>query len=407
MPYPSSTLYPGPLLFPGAGAGDSFQVSPARNFSGDAPEDYRVFAYDINTNTLMCELDAIGLQFGYRLNDAGPLQFDVLIDTYETAAASAQVLSLNGSPFACYVDLNGSIVWGGVAWTTDYKKSAGTVGFGGQDWFSWLGQRKQAASYDTGASFTPPAFIQKVILDAQAPAAGAGASVGLQVATVLGTAQPSMVPSYPASQRTPVAQMVQDMTKIMLPTYGGVDITLSSVWGPAGVPVNTLTVWTPRAGRQASNSSQTLELDNSMDYAWPTDAMRMGTNLDVTGGGTGTSMLSQTVQGIVPVGGLGQAPRLDRVVNYPAIQSKPQLVAMSGGAAQQYGQPLVTPTVTMPTRGLLGTFIVGDDVRVRTPGDPRFPSGYDDYWQVVAYDVNVPEDGVPHMVITLNPPPLY
>jgi hypothetical protein len=385
-------------------------VAAPQYFTDDPPEDFRVYAYDINTNTRIDEIQAFNLSFGRRLNGTGPCLFEMFVDTTETSAAAQEIVALGGNPFAAYVELNGVLQWGGPVWTTSYQKSRGTLQLGGNDWFSYLDQRTQAKGYDTGAAYTPPAFIQQVIADMQDPSQNPGASIGLQVASILDTSQPTMVPNYPASQRTTVAQMITDMTQIMLPTVGGVDFTLSTTWsgGTTGFPVNTLTIWTPRAGRQASQSSFLLDLDNVIDFTWPTDASKMGTSITLTGGGTGSAMLSETMQSGAPVGGLGQLPRLDKVVNFPGVQSVQQLSAMNAGVAEQYGSPLITPTVTIPTAGALGEFAIGDDLRVKaSAGDPMFPQGYDDYWQVVAIDVTVPNDGIPEMTLTLNVPPAY
>lgn len=367
---------------------------------------FSLYAYDINTNTLLTDLPYFGLSYGSRVNDAGPIQFSLDLQDPGTRNKCSSVLALDGNPFAVYVDLNGVLQYGGIAWTTAYGKKNGVMQFGGNDWFSWLDHRTQFKAYTTTTD--PQTLVSTVISDAQSASAGAGASIGLQVKLVSGTNQPDIVPGYPISQRATLNSIVQDITKIMLPTYGGVDVTVSSAWDTSGNPQNTLTVWTPRAGRQGSNASVVFDLDSCEDYSWPTDASKMGTTITVTGAGTGNAIPSRTVQTpFSPVGGLGQPPRMDKVVSYSAIQSQTQISAMASGAAQQYGQPLVTPQVTFPTRGLVGSFIAGDDARVRTAGDFRFPNGLDEYWRIASYDVTVPDAGVSTFTATLNPPPTY
>lgn len=376
-------------------------------------EVFTVYGYDINTNSPLAQIPATGLTFGCRLNDSGPISFSVSLQSSEVRQNLGTLLAYDGGPFACYVDLNGVIVWGGIAWTTSYSKASGKMDFGGNEWLSWTDQRTQAADYSQTTypgptGIDPAALVQLVINDAQSSVkSGPGASVGLQVAAILGTNPPNLIPGYPKSQRTTLSQIISDMTKVVYPATGGIDVTVFSQWDTNGNPKNTLNVWTPRAGRVAGNSGLIFGLDGTIDYTWPTDASQMGTTITLTGGGSGTSMPAQTVNAPGGVGALGQPPRLDKTVSFTQIQTLSQISAMAGGVRLQYGSPLKTPTVVLPTLGLLGSFIPGDDVRIYTAGDERFPSGKDEYWRIISYDVRVPDQGVPQFTATLNQPPIF
>jgi hypothetical protein len=185
---------------------------------------------------------------------------------------------------------------------------------------------------------------------------------------------------------------------------GSVDTAFTSAW-VAGVPVTTMTISSPRAGRIGSASGLIIDLSRALDYTWPTNATATGTTIIVTGGNGLVSKLSTGVS----VGGLGQLPHLDKVVSFSSVQSQSQLNTMAAGLPQVYQAPLPTPTVTIPTTALpqLGSFIIGDDVRILINSDERFPAGLDEYWRIVQYSVNVPDEGVPTVTFTLNKPPVY
>jgi hypothetical protein len=375
----------------------------------NAPEVFTVLAYDLNTNTRLAELPAKALRFSSRLNDPGSISFTV--DLKAVSRRVANVLAYQGNPFACYVDLNGVIVWGGIMWTTNYQKVSGDWELGGKEFQSWADARVAVADYSDvtyPAGIDPAQLIYKVYTDAQNPAlAGAGASIGLQVNSIT-TGIPAVIPGYPLSQHTKVSAIAADMAAVMSPGAGGIDVSVSSRWDANGNPQNQLTVWTPRVGRAAGQSGLIFDLDRALDYGWPTDATQSGNTIIATGSGNGAAAPLATVQAPgVPVGGLGQAPRLDKVVSYQSVQSQGQITLMANGAAQQFGRPLATPTIKIPTAGRLGTWIVGDDARLYTDGDERHPNGLDQYWRIVQHEVSVPGDGVPTVTLTFNIPPVF
>lgn len=438
---------------------------------------FRVYAYDLDTNTLITELPAHDLSFDSRLNDSGSISFTLNLSRPEVASRVKPLLPYNGNPFAVYVDRDGALVWGGIIWTWNYARATGDLAMQGKQIMSYFSQRKLAVDYSVGnpsfapsttmlayataptstlsvtsttgftagqsiqfgvenpevrtiASVTAPntitltsptaynhaangpvqyaidpaALVKTAVNDAQnTTLCGPGASIGVTV--VGGTSTiPPIVPAYPASQNTPVAQLISDMAAINSTGNGTVDTTIASSWS-SGAPANVLTIWSPRAGRIGSASGLIFDLSRAIDYTWPTDATSTGTNFTVTGGNS----LTSTATSGVPVGGLGQMPRLDKVVSFSSVQSQSQLDAMTVGVVQQFSAPVPSPSVTQPTSALptLGSFVLGDDVRVFISSDERFPSGLDEYWRIIQYSVKVPDEGVPTITFTLNKPPVY
>lgn len=379
-----------------------------------AVEQYRIFAYDINTNTLLCELPGNGLTFDTRLNDPGSCSFSLNLKSPGTAKRVAPIMGYEGNPFKVYIDRGGVIVWAGWVLTGNYQKSSGILPIGGKELLAWGDMRVAVKSYDQTlypAGVDPAELIATVINDAQSVAqSGPGSSIGLNVIAP-SSGLPLVSPGYPLSQHSTLNQIIQDMASVTVPGSGGIDVSVTSYWDANGVPVDTLRVWSPRVGRPAGTTGLMFDLVSALDYSWPTDAAQSATTIIATGGGTGSAIPTAIVSAPgVPVGGLGQAPRMDKVVSFSTVQSQQQVSLMANGTAQQYGRPLATPTVTVKTSDPgqpLGSWIVGDDARLYTAGDERFPNGLDEYWRIVQQSVKVPDEGLATVVLTFNRPPIY
>ena len=251
----------------------------------------------------------------------------------------------------------------------------------------------------------PATLVKTVVTDAQNTSlAGPGSNIGVVISGGTSTIPP-ISPGYSLSQHTSVANVLKDMASINSTGNGTVDSVFTSAW-VSGSPVTTLTIWSPRAGRITSASGLIFDLSRVLDYSWPMDATSTGTNIVVTGGGSG---ITTTVSSSAPVGGLGQMPHLDKAVSFTNVQSQSQLNAMAAGLSTQYGYPVPTPTVVQPTSVIpyLSTFVIGDDARLYIKSDERFPTGLDEYWRIVQYQVKVPDEGVPTVTFTFNKPPSY
>ncbi len=376
---------------------------------------FTIYAYDPNTNTKLTELPGVGITFGSRLNDQGGFSFGLPLGRAGMAALVQPLLDYAGRPVKIYFDRDGVIQGGAyIAWTGAFTKSDGMLAIGGKEIASYFAQRVTVADYSEATypapGLDPAALLYKVYTDAQNPAlAGAGASIGLSVVNA-SAGLSAIIPGYPLAQYTFSQQIALDLADIIQPGVGGLDVTVASAWNPStGIPEDVLTLWTPRAGQSAGDSGVIFDLDSAIDYTWPTDATLSGTTIIATGAGNGEGMpVAQVNAPGVPVGGLGQSPRLDKVVS-TSSQSQDQVSLMATGLAQQYGNPVATPTVVIPTAGPqpLGSWTVGDDARLYTVGDERFPTGLSQYWRIVQQEVNVPDEGVPTVTLTFNIPPIY
>ncbi|MEC5149139.1 hypothetical protein [Cryobacterium sp. GrIS_2_6] len=374
-------------------------------------ETFRVFAYDLNTNTRLTELSVQNLSFDTRLNDSGSIGFEINLQNPDSALSAGPILSYDGIPFAVYVDRNGTIVWGGIVWTGAFARSSGMLPVTGKEFGSHFNQRVIAADYSAityPAGIDPAQLVFKAYTDAQNVAlCGPGASIGLTV--VGGTSTiPPFIPGYPVTQHTTVSQVAADMASVSAPGAGSVDTTITCYWDANGNPQRVLRIWSPRAGRTAAFTGLAFDMTSCLDYTWPTDATKMGTTIIATGSGTGAATPTATVYSAAPVGGLGQAPRLDQVISFSNVESVAQVTAMANGYALLNGLPVATPTLTQPTAAepQLGSWLAGDDARLWTPGDGRFPNGKDQFWRIIQFSTKVPDAGVATVTLTFNRPPI-
>ena len=403
MTYPGPTTFPGIATYPGA-------IAPPRSPGNFATETFKVFAYDQNTNSLLNELPVNNLSYDSRLGDAGSISFDLNLQSPAVQKLVTPILDYDGVQFAVYVERNGQINWGGSCLTGAYNRATGMLSCGGKEFLAYFDQRKTAAPYtatEYPTGIDPAALIAKAINDAQSSAlCGPGASIGISVLGGTSTL-PKMIPGYPLTQYTMVSRLIADMLAISVPGFGGLDLTQVTQW-VGGFPQTNFVISSPRAGRVAGSTGLIFDLDSCVDYDWPTNAADSGNTIIATGSGTGAAMPTAIVNAPgIPVGGLGQAPRLDKVMSFQSAQSQQQISAAATGAAQTFGKPVATPKITVLTDGNLGTWALGDDARLYTPGNERFPNGKDQYWRIVQQTVTVPDAGVATVALTFNLPPNY
>lgn len=379
-------------------------------------EQWRVRAYDLNTGVFICDLPANNLKYDRRLNDAGSLSFDLSLNDPRVQAAAAPFVAYGGTPTALYVERNGVLVWGGIQWTSSYQDTTGVLSIGGKEFVSYFAQRICVVDYSASNSkyaggVDPALLMRDVMVDTQNPAlGGVGSSINLGV-VANPSPLPHLIPGYPSSQVTVAGTIISDLVQTLTPGFGTLDYQQTVQYNTQGQPTQTMYVLSPRAGRPAGQTGVVLDLSSTVDFTWPTDATQSGNVITMTGTGTGTQTPKATVvSSQVPVGGLGQQPRLDYVES-TAAQSQSLIDQMANGLASQFGKPSTTPTVTVLTDNPaqpLGSWAMGDDARLMvSAGHPRFPNGLDQYWRIVQESVTVPDAGAATAVLTLNIPPVY
>lgn len=310
-----------------------------------------------------------------------------------------------------WVDINGTLVYGGRVVRRVYRAKDGTVTLTGQDHLSYLGQRLQAGDYTSTWATTATGAAQiahQVISDA----------LGDANSLTIGLSTPSATPSQygitltsPRSQRASV-----DMLVGMISTLGynvGFDYAVDVAY-VAGVPTATVTLSYPRRGRIAGSTGLLMDLSQALDWSYDEDGGQQATSVAQTATGTGGVSTVGTYEPAMSVDGY---PLLEKLAMHAMFSpsATPQSVLNAFGqddlALWAYPVTVLQPEFPMFAEPVIGEWIVGDDVRVVSPldatgkTDPRFPSGMDFYFRVTRADCTIPGEGVPTTKFTLGIPP--
>ncbi len=370
---------------------------------------FQVAAWDMNTGQKLTDVQPTGLSFTTAKNQAGPFQFTLPIGSQAKARAAAPILAASATtPVIITISTGQLIVYAGIVWSVDRTKKDMSVPVAGKSLTSYFEHLRIASDY--GATRYPSGvatttLMDTVITEAQAqPGAWSGLTPQV-IMSAAGVTPLTFIPSYAAAQRTMVSQTLSDVTSMVTPGLGGVDYHEYYQW-VGGQPQFTLRILCPRSGRQKDASGLCIDLSKATDWSWPTDLSQMGTTIDAVGEGSGGVQPVGTATTAIPVGGLGQPPLMHLVEQYSRIADVSQLTAVAQGLATLYGQPVSAPTVTIPWDYKpmpLGSFVTGDDVHVTSPVCQQWPAGLDVWMQIVSCQVAVPDDGLPTMILTLNP----
>jgi hypothetical protein len=367
---------------------------------------FRFQAWDLNTNTLLTDLSPKGASFSERVNEAGEFAFTLPLKDPQVKATSRVVLALNGNPFKVLITTrdNDIILYSGIGWRVTRTQKGAGLQVWGKALPSYFQQVVSKASYTSDA--TPVDLIEAVVRDIQARP---GANIWLRSRRQESNPPAAMKPSYTVAQKITGAQIIADATAAVTPGSGGVDYYTEHAF-VNGVPQHTMVICAPRAGRDRTTSQATINLDAASDWSWPVDASASGNHVMVVGSGAGQEPPTAEATAAFPVGGLGQMPLLEQVLQYSQINNAAQLQAIANGAVQMYGRPVATPTVTLPVDNPvlpLGSFVVGEDALVTASPSDDFPNGLNEWWRIVAYTVTVADEGVSTMTLTLNRPPVF
>lgn len=335
--------------------------------------------YDFRSMTLVSELPLHGVSFGQRLNTAGSFSGTMVLSAPNLRALAPLTATQPGRTL-CVVDINGTIVWGGVIWTRQYQKSTRSVQIGGQEAYSYFARRVQAKDYSTTfASPTDACVIAKtVIQDAIAVPYSALSNMTVQIVYQTPTSSSNyIVAAYPITQLQTIDQIVGTLSQM---GYGvGFDFTISWAYNGSGIPTPTFTIWYPRSGAEYSSSSQLLDAGKQdQDYTWPEDATGQANKIYGTANqGSGTADTAVIDPGSLNAG----YPLLEQVNNYTQVNTGSELNALSAGSLATITQPIATPVVTVDPFGpfALGSFALGDDVRCYVGPEADIPG----LWGVV------------------------
>ena len=386
-------------------------------------------ALDLLTGAPIDTIPYQAVTFGRTINQpgswAGGLPLAGMTDPVTFAQKYAWQRATQTTTTALFVDLAGTLIWGGIIWTQGYDSSdpTKTLKVGAQTFESFFQHRIQ--TFDYGATWAagadPMAVVQTICNDALT--AGNVLSAGGGITVVLhpsgGEGGPQITPSYPGTALQTVDSIVSILSQM---GYGiGFDYTFDFAYLPGTqTPAVTMNIWFPRKGRSAAQSRLVL-MAKDCTYTYPVDGTQRATQFSETGSGTGTSSpATASVE-------LADVPLWQRTIARSQINDEGTLAQVTLGDLFLNMWPAVAPTWTIPLPPPdpdtgqvppeapfpLGTFDAGDDFMFRIDPvagggeniDPRFPQGHRFEWRINQWQVTVADKGVSQLVLTGGVPP--
>jgi hypothetical protein len=370
---------------------------------------------DAFSGALLAELPLAGVTFTLGMNQAGP--FQGTLDVEDPLVQSIDWLNatrVNRS--GLWVDIDGSIAWGGAVTDRTYTLSKSTLSLSGQEWYYYFGLRLQAADYGALWASTPvpsTTIASRVMSDALA------APYSLPITVVVDGVTPSefWIPfSAPITQRLSVDMIVRELAQMGYPV--GFDIAGDPFY-LSGIPTAQITLSYPQRGTAPPSPPLVMDLANAIEFTYDengtSQANGMVEMLSGSGGVSGEAFSEAS---------LGDGwPLLEAMGSHSSMSSIPApdavVEAFLTGDLALRAYPLTVATVTYPLfddTGMgaypsWGDWQVGDDVLVilkssaDIPANPRFPDGLSSYFRIVSAEVTIKDEGVSTVKFTLNVPP--
>lgn len=364
-----------------------------------------ITAWDLNTNTLLTHLQAAQPSYTVRINDAGDFTLKLNLTDAQASQQAAVIDGLRGAPFkVIFSDGANAIRYSGIAWNTTKDSKSPMLTIAGKAMTSYFTQVIATKSYNT--TISPATLLYNVIQDTQNQP---GANIRLTPKLNLNSPPPNITPGYTVNQQVTAAQIIADCTAAITPGTGGVDYYVTDAF-VNGAPAHTFNIAAPRSGRDRTNSGASIDISQAIDWQWPTNAQASGNQAICVGSGSGNVQVKSVRNSAAPRGGLGQPPLLQQVYSFNQVTSQSQLDSIANGLIQMFGKPVTVPVITLPLDYAplpLGSFMVGDDVLVKSPKTPWFAQGLNEWWRIAAYTVTYPDEGTPYYQLTLNVPPVF
>lgn len=377
-----------------------------------------------------------GVTFGAPMNQpgswAGQVGLAGLASAQLRAAASLGVgpqfsykRATSCSNTALFVDLAGTLIWGGILWTSGYDSSdpSKLLKVGATEFGSYFQSRTQAADYSAtwAAGYDPMLIAQQVIEDALAvPGSSIMGGITLTLNPVGGEGGATITPSYPGTALQTIDSIVSILSQMGYTI--GYDYTFDVAYLPGTMtPGITMNLWYPRKGRTA-DESQLVLLSKDCTFTYPVDGTQQATSITETGSGVGSiepANASYALPGY---------PRLERTFARSQINDEDTLAQVTANDLGLYLYPVVAPTFTipvtlpdpvtgqvLPTAAMpFGTFDRGDNFIFRVDPiagggqntDPYFPNGCEFEWRINSWQCTVADKGLSQLVLTAGIPPL-
>jgi hypothetical protein len=357
---------------------------------------YRYFFADLISNQIQAELQITGVNFTQALNASGTFNGSLLLSGVPVSA-NVTASTIPGRT-AVYVDRDGVIVWGGVLWLRSYNSKDQRLTFSAREFESYF-ERRRIATNQTYFNTDQLAIARGLVNTAQGVANGnIGVLVGSETSGVNVTRL-----FYGYEQKT-VYQALLDLSR----SSNGFDFAIRCSYDSSYNINKNLVLGYPRLGTPYSATSTYTPVfefpaGNVVEYEYPEDGSLVANKIYATGAGSNEGKLIYNASDSSKL--TTGWPLLEDSVSYSDIIDATLVQNLATGrvAATSY-PPTTIKLVANPSQNpVLGSYVVGDDARVRIRDD-RFPDGLDTVYRIVALSVTPGETGPERVTVTLTLP---
>lgn len=356
---------------------------------------YRYLFADLLTNQVIAELPLTDVNYTQSLNSFGTLSGHIQIS--DTAESSMNIS--NGTipaRTALYVDRDNVLVWGGIIWQRQYDSDSQSIYITAQEFESYFDHRRVTSTV-TFTNTDQLAIARSLITTAQSATNGnIGVSVGTETSGVLVTR------SINGYEQKSVFNAILDLSQ----SNNGFDFGIDVAYSSTGAITKTFKLGYPLLGTRWSASTVSapvLEIPagNLIKYTYTEDGSTVANSYTVVGAGSNDGQIQRTATNtnLLSAGW----PLLQDVGNYVDITDPNLLGNLAIGRLTAAQYPPVNLQVVVPpyVDPILGTYGIGDDIRVRILDD-FFPNGLDAVYRLVALNVTPGETSGERATLSLT-----
>ncbi|AHH97229.1 hypothetical protein [Kutzneria albida] len=325
---------------------------------------YTYLIADVRTGAIVDELPLTQVTFDSKLNETGSLRAQLQVTDPQVSVRDPRALTEPGRT-ALYVDRDGTLVWGGIIWTTRYDVSTGVLEIGASDFLSYL-EHRYVLGYPVSKPVpnTPPvAFTGVDQVDiarelVRLTQSHPGGDIGLRVLGPAASGVPRTV-SYAPSELKPVADALRDLAN----AEHGFDFVVDVRYGSDGRPQRTLRIGHPALGQPGAPYVWEFGA-NLVRFVWPLDGSTMATRVFAQGAAGDSSSVMALAQEDEAIR-LGW-PLLEATSSQLDTANQDLLDAWAAGSLAAQRRPVALPEITVRADldPLVGTYSVGDTARV-------------------------------------------
>jgi hypothetical protein len=336
--------------------------------------EYVVYACDAVTGRILADLPVRPSTIGWTHNGAGSIN-DLTVPAQAFRGLRSYDVDLLMSPArtALYVDLNGSLIWGGPLWKTLYDSATRAYTLSSAGWWDyWM---RLLITEPVAFRNVDQFDIVRTLLTLTTGQPG-------HIDLIMSTADSGVTrtASYEQSELRRVGEVIAQLSD----NLNGFEFRVDVRWGSSGLPERVLQLGSPRLGQVQPAAGLILEYREDPDtlersgnvasYQWPMDGTTMATETwGMAQTDSGTAITSAATSPALIAAGY---PVLHQVLEgHDNVVLQATLDAYVLAQQQTAVAPQQIPSFVLDHAGdaTIGQWLPGDDALVEIT-DLRFPS---------------------------------